>query len=78
MKCITMPAVPRDLAAIIEQQPGALTVPEVAQLLGFGRTAIYDLVAAGRIPHFRIGASIRFDPFVLAEWLRSRFVMAAA
>ena len=55
-----------------------LTVPEVAQLLGFGRTAIYDLVAAGRIPHFRIGASIRFDPFVLAEWLRSRFVLAAA
>ncbi|HEX4007237.1 MAG TPA: helix-turn-helix domain-containing protein [Acidobacteriaceae bacterium] len=78
MQHITMLESPRDLASIIQQHSGALTVPRVADLLGFGRTAIYDLVAAGRIPHFRIGASIRFDPFTLAEWLRGHFVEAAA
>ena len=77
MRVIQMPNPPMDLASVIERKPGALTVPEPAQLLGFSRTAVYDMVAAGRIPHFRIGSSIRFDPYTVAQWLRERTVKAA-
>jgi excisionase family DNA binding protein len=62
------------IAVRIEKSPGALTAPQLAIFLGMSRTAIYDMAANGRIPHFRIGSSIRFDPAVTARWLRSREV----
>ena len=54
----------------------ALTVAEVATLLRFGKTAIYDMVNRGTIPHLRLGYSVRFDPQEVAEWLqRQRMVL---
>ena len=63
-----------DLATRIQRWPGALKVPELAVILGFKLTAIYEMVAAGRIPYIRIGPSIRFDPAITAAWLRARTV----
>jgi len=66
-----------DLATKIEEFGRALTVPEVAKLLGFSRSALYEMVNDCRIPHHRIGSSIRFDPQELADWWRSRLMLAA-
>jgi len=63
-----------DLATRIERWPHALTAPELAELLGFGKTTIYDLAKRGGIPHYRMAGSIRFDPATTAAWLRNREV----
>jgi len=46
-----------------------LTVPEAMALLRMGRTAIYEACGANKIPHRRIGRSIRFSRQALLEWL---------
>jgi len=63
-----------DLATRIERWPHALTAPELAGLLGLGKTAIYDLAKRGGIPHYRVAGSIRLDPATTAAWLRKREV----
>jgi excisionase family DNA binding protein len=59
-----------DLVTTIEHWPRALTAPELADLLGLGKTAIYDLAKRGGIPHYRVAGSIRLDPATTAAWLR--------
>ena len=63
-----------DLATRIERWPHALAAPELADLLGLGKTAIYDLAKRGGIPHYRVAGSIRLDPATTAAWLRDREV----
>lgn len=70
------PGSSQDLASLIEQTGHALTAPALAKLLGFSRAAIYEMTANGRIPHIKIGSSIRYDPFAVASWLRGRVVKA--
>ena len=60
------------VAERIEEAPGLLTAPQLAELLNMARTTLYEMAANGRIPHIRIGSSIRFDPAATARWLRSR------
>lgn len=55
---------------------GALTAAELAPLIGVGRTAMYELAAEGRIPCYRIGTMLRFDPVQVAQWLREHQVGA--
>jgi excisionase family DNA binding protein len=43
-----------------------------------GRSAVYEMASTGRIPHYRLGSTIRFDPAVVAAWLRQREVKRAA
>jgi excisionase family DNA binding protein len=50
----------------------AMTTAELAQVLGVSRRSIFDLAKAGRIPSFRVGSSVRFDPHRVATWLRAR------
>lgn len=78
MPIAPMTGTPRDLASILEGKTSAMSVSEIAPFLGFGHTAIYEMAAAGRIPHIRIGSSIRFDPLVTARWLRTHSIEAAA
>jgi len=78
MAVLRMPDPPRDLAAVVEQRQGLLSVQDLVELTGFGKTAIYDMVAAGRIPYLRFGSSIRFDPIAVAAWLREHTVLLAA
>jgi excisionase family DNA binding protein len=67
---ISAPFESGDLATRIERKLRALTAPELADLLGFGKTAVYDLAKRGGIPHYRVGSSIRFDPARTAAWSR--------
>lgn len=48
-----------------------LTVPETASALGLGRNTVYDLIRAGRLPHLRVGRTIRVPQAALSEWITS-------
>jgi excisionase family DNA binding protein len=56
----------------IERTGHALTAKELSNLLNVSRITIFKHAAAGRIPAFRIGASVRFDPKTIADWLRKQ------
>jgi excisionase family DNA binding protein len=51
-----------------EDQP-TLSVDEVSELLGFGRSAIYESVRRGAIPSLRLGRRIRIPTAKLREML---------
>jgi excisionase family DNA binding protein len=46
-----------------------LTVKQVAERLGIGKTLAYSLVADGRLPSHRIGGAIRVRPADLERFL---------
>lgn len=54
----------------IERITHALTAAELAQWLGVSPISIYKLAKANRLPCFRIGSCVRFDPRAVANWLR--------
>jgi excisionase family DNA binding protein len=54
----------------IEKFGRALTAVELAGLLAVSRITVFKLAKAGRIPCFRIGSCVRFDPRAVAAWLR--------
>lgn len=58
------------LAERIERIEGALTADQLAKLLGVSKITIFKQAKAGRIPSFRIGTCVRFDPRAVATWLR--------
>jgi excisionase family DNA binding protein len=49
----------------------ALTAEELAKFLSVSKVTIFKQAAAGRIPSFRVGTCVRFDPRAVAQWLRS-------
>jgi excisionase family DNA binding protein len=59
------------LADQIEKIGRALTAEELARLLSVSRITIFKHAASGRIPSFRVGTCVRFDPRAVAQWLRS-------
>ena len=58
------------LAERIEAIDGAMTAEKLAKLLGVSKITIFKQAKAGRIPSFRIGTCVRFDPRAVANWLR--------
>jgi excisionase family DNA binding protein len=48
-----------------------LTVREAAEFLRIGRNNLYIAARDGRIPSYKIGASVRFDLDELKAWLES-------
>jgi excisionase family DNA binding protein len=42
---------------------------EAAELLGIGRTKVYELIRANLIPHRRVGKSIRVPVTALKAWV---------
>lgn len=49
----------------------ALKIEEVADLLGLNKKTIERMARANRIPSFKIGNQVRFDPRLLAEWAKT-------
>jgi excisionase family DNA binding protein len=62
------------LIGLLEKRTTALKASEVARLLSISSTQAYRLAESGRIPCFRVGTAVRFDPSDLAVWLRARRV----
>lgn len=60
------------LIETLESREEALNVRQVAELLGVSDKHIYELVAQGKLPAFRVGKAVRFDPQDVADWLRKR------
>ena len=58
------------LAQQIEGIRRAITASEVAALLSVSPITVYKMAKAGRMPSFRVGTAVRFDPRALAQWLR--------
>jgi excisionase family DNA binding protein len=58
-----------------EPQDGA-DAAEVAELLNVSKRLVYQLVSVGDIPHFRVGAAVRFEPKALSLWLRGKLKAA--
>jgi len=56
----------------IERTDHALTALELSKLLNMSKVTIFKHAAAGRIPSFRIGTSVRFCPKRVADWLRQQ------
>lgn len=55
----------------LENRKDAVKVSELARLLSVTPKHIYKTRAAGRIPGaFRVNRALRFDPQILAEWLK--------
>ena len=61
-----------NLVEILQEKSQALTVAELAILLRISQRQLYKLAAGNRIPSFKIGASVRFDPAAVAAWLGQR------
>jgi excisionase family DNA binding protein len=49
---------------------GATTADRLAKILGVSKITIFKMAKAGRIPLFRVGACVRFDPRKVADWVR--------
>ena len=67
-----MPTTFTSLADQIENTGHALTANELAELLSVSRITVFKQAAAGRIPSFKIGTCVRFDPHSIAAWLRKQ------
>lgn len=59
-----------DLSPFFENQNEVLNVAEAALFLGFSERTIYNMVRHHRIPHRRIGRSIRFLKEDLIKMIR--------
>jgi excisionase family DNA binding protein len=68
---------PMGLADSLHGKSRALTVNDVATLLSVSERQVYKLAAEHRIPCFKIGGSIRFDPVAIASWLRQKIAPAS-
>lgn len=62
------------IAEQIEQIGRALTAEDLSRLLSISKVAVYKYAAEGKIPSFRIGMALRFDPHSVATWLRTKGV----
>lgn len=62
---------PLTLAERIERMEGAMTAEQLAKILNVSKITIFKQAKAGRIPSFRIGTCVRFDPRAVAKWLRT-------
>ena len=60
----------------LKARHGFLTVAEVAEVLGYQPNTIYRWIKKKSLPHFRVGANVKFDPVQLGEYLQSRGVGA--
>jgi excisionase family DNA binding protein len=60
------------LADQIAMSGHALTANELSKILAVSRITIFKQAKAGRIPSFRIGTCVRFDPKTTADWLRKQ------
>jgi excisionase family DNA binding protein len=60
----------------IRSKGACITADELSNLLSLSRKHIYKLAKEGRIPHFRIGGAVRFDPKDTADWLEERSIAA--
>jgi excisionase family DNA binding protein len=65
---------PTAVTQIIRAKGSFWSADELSEVLCISRKHIYKLAKAGRIPHYRISGSVRFDPEAVAQWLEKRSI----
>ena len=50
-----------------------LSVDQAARVLGLGKPTLYRLTSSRRIPHYKVGGKLLFDPHKLQLWLEQYF-----
>lgn len=63
-------ALVKTLADQIEAIDHALTAEDLAEMLQVTPTMVRKLAREGRLPSFSVGTAVRFDPKLVAAWLR--------
>src|SRR5437870_6064069 len=66
----------KSLASRVRGMHGALDAGELAKLLGVAKVTILRRAKRGKIPSFRIGTMIRFDPQAISRWLLEQGVQS--
>jgi excisionase family DNA binding protein len=61
-----------NIASHIRERRAAWTAEELGVLLNLSRKHIYKLAKTGRMPSYRLGGAIRFDPQATADWLEKK------
>jgi excisionase family DNA binding protein len=61
-----------EIIETIENFGRALKVEELAELTAISSKTLYRMIAARKLPTFRIGGCVRLEPTTTAKWLRSR------
>jgi excisionase family DNA binding protein len=54
--------------------PQLLTIDQLAQRLGVTVRHVRRLVAEKRVPYYKVGRLVRFDPAEITDWLATRRV----
>ncbi len=49
---------------------------QLAEFLGMSPASLRVWVMQGRVPHYKIGKLVRFDPAIIKEWLQEQAVNA--
>ncbi len=49
-----------------------ITIKEVAEYLKIKEKTVYDLVAKGKIPGFKVGGAWRFDKADIGTWIEKQ------
>jgi hypothetical protein len=57
-------------------QEKSVTVPELATMLQIVPHDVFQLAAAGVLPHFRVSGVLQFDPDLIQEWLQRNDLLA--
>jgi excisionase family DNA binding protein len=60
-----------------EEASRLLKAHEVAQLLGLGRTKVYEMLSTGELPVVRIGTAVRVPRKALTAWIDEQTRSAA-
>jgi excisionase family DNA binding protein len=55
-----------------------LRLPEVANLLGVGRSTVYELVQRGDLPAVHVGRAVRIPSAALQRWVEQQTAEAEA
>jgi excisionase family DNA binding protein len=58
----------------IETIPELMSIDQLAQRLGINVRHVGRLVAEKRVPYYKVGRLVRFDPAEIATWLEGRRV----
>jgi excisionase family DNA binding protein len=53
-------------------EPLLVTIPQVATMLGLGRTKVYDLIEREGLPSIKLGTARRVPVKALQAWLDQR------
>jgi predicted DNA-binding transcriptional regulator AlpA len=67
-----LPAATCSIADLIQRHDGALSPLQLAKFTGMSRKTIYAKVKKGTIPAMDFDGSIKFDPYTVAAWIRSK------